>query len=636
MKTYLVFLLLFFISWHSYALIVEDSTVDHSIEKNIASALLLTNATQKKAQLLTLLNKQTVNVKQRLLLLDSITTHYYLQSNFNDALLFAQQAVTLAQDNYLPLAAANALKSVGIMHYLKADIDIAIDTYQEALSYYNTTANPILSANLLNNIALAYSKKNDWVAALEHFKMADAIYQEHGSTMDKIDVKYNMAGLYINLGLASNAIDILNEVIKERQLINDESGLFMAYADLVVALKINEQYAQAMSLSEKVITHYRAKKDNYNLSSALHNASDLYMKTLQPIKTKAYALEAMTLAKQVNHNDTYIGSLHTLSKAQLALGELDLALATIRTSDEHLKTLKNENLLTVNDGIESLLLMAQGEPLKAIALYQQFIVDTKKYNNENFNSQLSKFEANKLKQELLNLKDQKQLNALARENDRQFKNTLFTLMLCTIIIAFLLHRKIKDKQVKVFLEQQINIQTSELKKANKKLLAISYIDGLTKVNNRRCFDEDIQSLWNNKESSNNLCHMLIADIDYFKAYNDAYGHVAGDKALTKVAEVIKSNIRREDKIYRYGGEEFVILFSNCNAELAISTSQRILKKIENIEIKHANSSYNVITLSAGICTLNLSEVHSIEAFIEQADDKLYQAKERGRNQLCYL
>jgi len=445
-----------------------------------------------------------------------------------------------------------------------------------------------------------------------------------------------MAGLYINLGLATNAIDILNEVIEERRLLNDESGLFMAYGDLVVAFKANEKFAEAIALSDKVIAYYRSKKDNYRLSAALHNVSDLYMKLLQPLTAKKYALEAITLAKQVNHSKAYIGGLHTLSKAQLALGEIDLAFATIQTSNEHLKTLKNENLSSVNDDIESLLLMAKGEPLQAISLYQKFIVNTKKHNNEHFNNQLSKFESNKLKQTLVNLKDQKKLNALTRENDRQLKNITFTLIISAIVITFLLYRKIMDRKIKAFLEQQINTRTTELKEVNKQLLDLSYLDGLTKINNRRCFDEDIQLLWDNKENSNNLWHMLIADIDYFKSYNDSYGHVAGDKALTKVADIIKSNIRSEDKVYRYGGEEFVILFSNCHSEFAINTSQRILDKIQSINIEHADSAFNVITLSAGISTLSLSEVHSVEDFIEQADNKLYQAKESGRNQLCYL
>jgi len=167
---------------------LNAKAIEEITDQNIESILLLTNPVQKETQLLKSLNNQTLSVKARLLVLSTLTTHYYLQSNFNNALLFSQKAVTLAQDNKLLLESAKALKSVGIMHYLKADIDIAIDTYQEALSYYSTTGHPVLRANLFNNIALAYTRKKDWVAALENFKMADILYQEYGSEMDKTDV----------------------------------------------------------------------------------------------------------------------------------------------------------------------------------------------------------------------------------------------------------------------------------------------------------------------------------------------------------------------------------------------------------------------------------------------------------------
>lgn len=606
------------------------------INKQIEEIQLLANEIQKTEGLLELLDIKSLSANEQFLVLDTLTIHYYSQGNLDDALLFAKKSVALAQKNKFHLELGKALKNVGVMYYLKADIDAAIEYYKKAIFYYDAIQHPILRANLLNNIALAYSRNKQSIDALEYFKMANTLYQKYGSAMDKIDIKYNIAGLYINLGLSTNAIEILNEVITERLLIEDESGLFMAYADLVVALKKNEQFDEALAISHKVIDHYREKKDYYNLSAALHNISDVYIELLQPLKTKRYALEAIEYATIANHNRAYVGGLYTLSKAQLALGEIDLALKTIQTSNDHIKTLKNEKLSTVNNGVQSLLLMATGETFKAIDLYQKYFINIRNKYNVNFNNQLAKFESNQLKLELVNLKNKEKLNKLERESESRFKNITFISVAFTAIIIFLFYRKMVDKKIKNSLENQVNKRTNELKKANEKLLDLSYLDGLTKIKNRRCFDEDIKSLWDNKEKVNNLSHILIADIDFFKLYNDSYGHIAGDKALTKVADIIKNNIRDEDKVYRYGGEEFAIIFYNCNSEVAINASLRIIDKIQSVKIEHANSEFNVVTLSAGINTLNLSTTLSIEDFIRQADQNLYKAKEDGRNQLCHV
>ncbi|AWB57049.1 GGDEF domain-containing protein [Colwellia sp. Arc7-D] len=621
------FLSLFFYSLNSYSL---------NIVNKIEEIKLISNNEIKTEMLLKLFKNKQLGAKARFLVLDTLTLHHYSQGNLNDALSLAKQSLGIAQEFNLIFETGKALKNIGIMHYLKADIDIAIESYKQALIYFNVREYPIPRANVLNNIALAFIKKTDLIDALEYFKQASFLYKNHGTTVDSIDVKFNMAGLYIRLGHATNSIEMLNEVIKERLLLKDTKGVFMAYADLVIALKSNEQFNEALSISHKVIIHYRDRQDNYNLSAALHNISDVYMKISEPLLAKKYALEGLEFAKKSNHNQAYIGSFYTLSKAQIALGEINEAFETIQKSNKHIKTLKNETLLTVNDGIHSLVLMAKGQSSKAIEIYQKYLVGIRKTHSEKFNNQLVKFESNQLKQKLLNLKNQEKLNLLESENESKFKNIMIMFAAFIISIIFLLYKKIMDKRIKQSLEQQVNNRTIELKEANEKLLGLSYLDGLTEINNRRCFDDDIKSLWDKKENSNNKFHILIADIDFFKLYNDSYGHVAGDKALIKVSEVLKNNVRENDKVYRYGGEEFAILFSNCNFEIAVSASQRILETIHNIKIPHADSEFEFITLSAGISTFDLTKMISIEDFINQADQKLYKAKESGKNQLCWV
>jgi len=606
------------------------------IENEIKKIQQLTNHQSQTEQFLNLLDDKNLIASDRFMVLDALTSHNYSKGDLNTALLYATKSLIVAQQNKLFIETGKALKRVGVMHYFKADVDTAIDYYKTSLPYFDVINFPILRANVLNNIALAHTRNADLIDALEHFKLANSLYQKYGSPIDIVDVKHNMAGVYMRLGHATNAIEILNEVIEERELLNDINGVYMAYSDLVIALKSNEQFDDSIAIAHKVIRYYRDKKDDYNLSATLHNLSDVYMSIANPLTSKKYALEGSEYAKKAQHNEAYVGTLLTLSQAHIALGEIDQAFETIEKSNAFLKTVKNQKLSSMNSGIHSLLLMTKGEHANAFYMYQQHMDNIRKVYSADFNNHLIKLESNQLKQQLTNFKNKEEMNRLERESEGRHRNIVYISIAFFTLLVFLLYRKVMDRRITTNLEERINKRTIELNAANKKLLAFSYVDGLTQLKNRRCFDEDIKSLWDDKENLNNQFHILIADIDYFKLYNDSYGHVAGDKALTKVANALKANIRENDKAYRYGGEEFVILFSNCNAETAISASQRIITQIEGIEIPHAYSKFNVVTLSAGMCTFNLSEIRSVEDFLHQADRKLYKAKESGKNQLCWV
>ncbi|GAA5138096.1 tetratricopeptide repeat-containing diguanylate cyclase [Thalassotalea piscium] len=605
----------------------HSNTIENQIE-----AIQQFTGTEKEIQLLTLLDVQTLSPREKYLVLNELTLFYYGESDFTSALSFAEKSLAIAQASQLSLETGQALKFMGIMHYFKADIDLAIDYYKQSLLYYDGKTHPILRANVLNNIALAYIKSSEIFDALDYFKEAKPLYQEYGSRMDKIDIKYNIAVLYVRLNHAANAINALNEVIEERKDINDISGLYLAYADLAVAYMLNEQLDKSLALTHKVVTYYQEQNDYYNLSTVQSNLADLYMNLGQPLKAQEYAITGIKFAAKSQHNKAKVSFYHALARAQTALGKIDDAIATVTKSNKFIQSLNNTKLKTENDGIHSLLLMAKNQPEEAINMYQKYIMRIRKNQSDVFNNQLAKYEASQLKQQLASMKHENELTLIKRESERRFLGLFFIITAFVGAIIFLLYRKVIDRQTKEYLKEQVKKSTLELEAANKKLLNFSYVDGLTSLKNRRCFDEDISKLWHKKESKK--FHILVADIDSFKEYNDTYGHIAGDKALSKVAEILKNNIRDQDEVYRYGGEEFAIIFSNCNAEIAMNASKRIIEKVEQANIEHLASAFGVITISAGISTFNFSSTMSVDDFINQADIHLYKAKESGKNQLC--
>ncbi len=187
------------------------------------------------------------------------------------------------------------------------------------------------------------------------------------------------------------------------------------------------------------------------------------------------------------------------------------------------------------------------------------------------------------------------------------------------------------------LEQRVEQRTIELQQALKKLKALVNLDGLTQIFNRRYFDESLQREWQRGRREKSKISLILCDIDYFKIYNETYGHLGGDSCLQKVAQEIKRQVKRpSDVVARYGGEEFVILLPNTNLKGALTLAEMIRNAIETMNISHENSLVSDhVTLSMGVSCKIPEQIEQYKELIKEADDALYEAKENGRNCICY-
>ncbi len=174
-----------------------------------------------------------------------------------------------------------------------------------------------------------------------------------------------------------------------------------------------------------------------------------------------------------------------------------------------------------------------------------------------------------------------------------------------------------------------------LSKAYAKIHRQAVIDSLTGVANRRYFSERILEEFNRSRRKNEPLSVLMCDIDNFKGYNDNYGHTAGDKCLSLVAQTIKNSIRRSsDFCARYGGEEFVIILPETDNNGAIKVAKKVLGNIRKLAIKHNTSEpLKIITMSIGSATAFEKTLESHEELVKQADTALYLAKKNGKNRV---
>jgi len=174
-----------------------------------------------------------------------------------------------------------------------------------------------------------------------------------------------------------------------------------------------------------------------------------------------------------------------------------------------------------------------------------------------------------------------------------------------------------------------------LKRLNKELEALSTLDPLTKLPNRRYFASQIAYEIAINKRYNHDATLVIIDIDHFKEVNDKYGHLAGDFILKELGDFLKHNVRESDTVCRWGGEEFMLLLSHTDLKGAEILSERLRRKIESymflFEDKHIN-----ITVSAGITRLDHEKEDAFNISYARADEALYKAKNSGRNQIVII
>lgn len=162
------------------------------------------------------------------------------------------------------------------------------------------------------------------------------------------------------------------------------------------------------------------------------------------------------------------------------------------------------------------------------------------------------------------------------------------------------------------------------------------LDGLTNIPNRRRFDEALEVEWKRAQRSALPLALVMVDIDYFKRYNDHYGHGAGDVCLKKVATVLTECVARpSDLVARYGGEEFVMLLPETDAAGAQAIAEHFRNEVESLRLPHEDSDVSRwVTVSVGLAALAPGSDTSPATLLEEADKALYRAKQAGRNQVC--
>ena len=223
--------------------------------------------------------------------------------------------------------------------------------------------------------------------------------------------------------------------------------------------------------------------------------------------------------------------------------------------------------------------------------------------------------------------------------------TLITSLMVLVVNANRTRTNRQLQQLAGSLERTVVERTEQLEAANAQLQRLSDTDGLTGITNRRRFDALLRERWRTASRAGSSLAVAMIDIDHFKAYNDHYGHQAGDRCLQQVAAALVAEIRQgSDCVARYGGEEFVVLWCGLTLAQATAMAERLHQRVVALALPHAsNPAGPIVSLSIGVAARQLQgqataplieEVESeIAALLRQADARLYAAKSAGRNRV---
>ena len=181
------------------------------------------------------------------------------------------------------------------------------------------------------------------------------------------------------------------------------------------------------------------------------------------------------------------------------------------------------------------------------------------------------------------------------------------------------------------------VMTRRLDEANRELLRLSSVDGLTGIANRRQFDESLVREWGRAGRGALSLALMMCDVDFFKQFNDLYGHQAGDECLREVARTLQSCVRRPtDLLARYGGEEFAVILPDTEIDGALKVAEIMRKKVLDLGLEHGAAQGGIVSISIGLSAIVPRQGgQTAEALLAAADSALYRAKRGGRNRVEY-
>ncbi|MGL5378853.1 diguanylate cyclase [Clostridium sp.] len=542
------------------------------------------------------------NVELDVKIYSALATNYIMEKNINKSEIFFKQGKTIALKNNrkdllceLYYGKSKALVSSG------NNINDSINLMRKAIEYSDLEEHKIRNYLYLS---IMYKLTGDYDLALEYTINALEIALELNDNISVNKCVISLGEIYYTQSNYSKTIYIYESYFTEHKLTDKENKLTV-YGYLAESHAKEGNYAKYKMYRDKYINLANEENDYKNLVWIYAVCADVELEQSNIVNTKKYLNKSQYLYDK-NKDDMYVNMDILLRFVKIKIDYIE--------NKDYTKTLNNyENILEdlsirgiksdINTEIidEVLNISLKNDDLKT---FKKFIGNsthyTKKESNQTYTDSIYTGISNTIKEKKL---------------FKEKIKTLILFILSIISIYELINSKRKNKKI-----NKLNIKLKEL----------NILDPLTNIYNKGYLLDKFKEISKSEEEIT----FIMIDIDYFKLYNDNYGHIKGDKVLIEVANIIKV-VFEEDMVFRYGGEEFSVISSD-NIEGAIKKVEKLMESIHNKNIIHEYSKVSDrITLSIGLTSNKVCTENDIIEITKEADINLYKSKERGRDRYTY-
>ena len=399
----------------------------------------------------------------------------------------------------------------------------------------------------------------------------------------------NMGNIHLSQGDFDRALEYYTRSLKIKQSIQDKFGTANSYNNIGIAYQGLHQPARALEYYQKSLQLMKEIYDKHGIASALYHSGILYFELQNLKKALSTLQEALQCAEQINDRNIVMSCYRTIAE----------------------------------------IFSQKGEYYKAYKFYKLYAQTKDELISEESSKAIIemrvKYETKGKEREIELLKQNVALKAI--ESRRQ---TLFMIIITIgfvffAITAFFVYNQLR---LKAYSNKIIAEQNEKLKKAYKKVEELASIDSLTRLSNRRDILKKIRHEANRFDRNKKPFALIMGDIDDFKSVNDTYGHDAGDMVLQAIANFIKTNIRKQDTVGRWGGEEFLVLLPDTDLKGAKFIAEKLREGIFSHTIQYSNYDLK-LTITFGVAVYK--KLRDINECIKEADQALYLGKVRKKN-----
>ena len=472
----------------------------------------------------------------------------------------------------------------------------------------------------------AYWYYEDYINSMKFKLKALNIAESKGRIESVCTIATNIGVYYINAGQYEEAIKYLEKIleydIEDKNVdLRHKSNALINLAVSYIELGKYEELQSVLDKLDLVIEQIEDEQHKKSLEVTISTTeADAYIragKTDEALKLLKFAENKFNEIEKPTFKNLDKDIIGEYGDLYHSIGEYEKALEYYM---EEKKLIEERQLFHVEQICNYKIYLnykAMGnysEAIKYLERNNELNNNTSEERNKKYSKYLiDEIEKNKKIEEINNLK----------KNQADLGITVFILiLLITFIIIYTINVSQKNK---------------EINRLNALFKDLSATDALTKLRNSRALDEYLVGNWALYKETQMPVTFIMLDIDYFKKYNDNYGHQEGDKALQQVAAVIKDCCRNTDFVARYGGEEFTIVMLQTDKHGAISLIERIQKKVYDLNIKHEYSKVSDrVTISFGVSTAYVGTKKDYNDYIKKADEALYISKEKGRNTYTHI